>query len=68
MVFAGMALKLCQMRVLATIPFQKEHGVSNGSIGHVALALVPWLPPWKDQQKLERGLHGQNLGKGEEIE
>lgn len=39
MVFAGMALKLFQMRVLATIPFQKEQGVSNGSIGHVALAV-----------------------------
>lgn len=39
MVFAGMALKPCQMRVLTVIPFQKEHGGSNGSVGHVALAV-----------------------------
>lgn len=39
MVFAGMALKPCQMRVLAAIPFQKEHGVSNGSVSHVAPAV-----------------------------
>lgn len=39
MVFARMALKPCQMRVLAAIPFQKEHGVSNGSFSHVAPAI-----------------------------
>lgn len=39
MVFAGMALKPCQMRVLTTIPFRKEQGVSNGSIVHVAPAV-----------------------------
>lgn len=39
MVFAGMALKPCQVRALATIPFHKEHRVSNGSVGHVALAV-----------------------------
>lgn len=39
MVFAGMALKPCQMRVLATVPFHNEQGLSNGSAGHVAPAV-----------------------------
>lgn len=49
-------------------PFSEGTWGSNGSVGHVAPAVVPWLPNGKDQQELERGLDGEKLRRGEESE
>lgn len=67
MVFAGMAMKPCHMRVQAIIPFQKEHGAA-------IVQLATWLRLWypgcqmgRTSKSWREGWMGKNSGGGKKV-